>query len=979
MRLAKLTRAIAFAAVFAAAFAACADDDWTKAANAGAFSNRTDITEAIIPDSVKQIGSNAFYGCSSLTNVVLGSGITNISVQAFANCTALKTINFPDALVKINTSAFFNCTALESVEFPESLATVNATAFANCSSLTNVDFAIYFPPVTNITVSIPYNQTSGIGQTATTNIQSTVTVSSSAFSNCTAIVSATLPAGRSASAAFPDSYENLVSVHVATGSVSLAFGLCRGCTNLESVVLPEGVTNVSGMAFADCTSLRGLDIPESITVIGGGAFSNCTALTSIELPENTSNIGNRSFYGCSRLTNVTIFCIDYTANNSAFSKCEAITTASVSGAKSMQTLFPDSYWSALKHVNILVPETDEEADSSDSSETVELVSGFCENCRALEEIVIPKGVTSIGNRAFFGCISASDSVTIPSTVTSIGELAFAHCREMDNFYYLGDAPTVSTNIYYGTKDTLVTGVLRGRNGWTSPNSTNENAAAVLPLRWPTGTTLMCSRRIAWWHSPEQAIISFYNYDGHGGTTNIISFVGETFSASQYPEDPSMPGYTFLGWWTARFGGFERPDGFVVTGSTTLYSQWEQNANGNDPFPLDPAGEGSGSGEVAGDYDFSSAHTFVGYLTDGDAVVGSATVTIARGRYVRSAEETNATVRATLQVLGVGKLSMRGTMGEDGSATLEAKGYEMDIAADAAGVTGSFEGYDLYAWENIFSAKTFNERKVALAQLDDHGGAYTVALSADDSGYDGYAVIGLTIGARGRTKVTGTMPDGTRVSATAQMIVADDVCCLPVVAPMYTGKKGGFGFLLTFNELEDEDDDDYDSADTNAVDEVTAPYELSGVSSWYAGDGSVISFLSLVAAAKASALANGTHTFSADISGFEIEGEDIEEGLTPDGTAFTVASGRWTFPRADTVRYTADDGYEITRDNGNPAALKLTYNARYGTFKGSFKLYGITEAGRSRRHTVMVNGVIVDGVGFGSASIKGVGAIPVAIE
>ena len=80
-----------------------------------------------------------------------------------------------------------------------------------------------------------------------------------------------------------------------------------------------------------------------------------------------------------------------------------------------------------------------------------------------------------------------------------------------------------------------------------------------------------------------------------------------------------------------------------------------------------------------------------------------------------------------------------------------------------------------------------------------------------------------------------------------------------------------------------------------------------------------------------------------------------------------------------MRFTSDEGYETVRDNGNPAGLKLTYNARYGTFKGTFKVFCVTEAGRAKRRTATVNGVVVDGVGYGSAVIKKVGAIPVSIE
>ena len=45
----------------------------------------------------------------------------------------------------------------------------------------------------------------------------------------------------------------------------------------------------------------------------------------------------------------------------------------------------------------------------------------------IKSVVIENGVTSIGDRAFYGCVNLSN-VTIPSSVTSIGEYAFYDCR-----------------------------------------------------------------------------------------------------------------------------------------------------------------------------------------------------------------------------------------------------------------------------------------------------------------------------------------------------------------------------------------------------------------------------------------------------------------------------------------------------------------------------------------------------------------------
>ena len=48
-----------------------------------------------------------------------------------------------------------------------------------------------------------------------------------------------------------------------------------------------------------------------------------------------------------------------------------------------------------------------------------------------EVVVIPKGITSIGYRAFTGCKSLT-SITIPESVTSIGDRAFSGCKSLIN-------------------------------------------------------------------------------------------------------------------------------------------------------------------------------------------------------------------------------------------------------------------------------------------------------------------------------------------------------------------------------------------------------------------------------------------------------------------------------------------------------------------------------------------------------------------
>ena len=66
--------------------------------------------------------------------------------------------------------------------------------------------------------------------------------------------------------------------------------------------------------------------------------------------------------------------------------------------------------------------------------------------------------------------------------------------------------------------------------------------------------------------------------------------------------------------------------------------------------------------------------------------------------------------------------------------------------------------------------------------------------------------------------------------------------------------------------------------------------------------------------------------------------------------------------------------------GNPSALKLTYTAKTGLFKGSYSMYyRETSSGKVKKAKVTVNGVTVGTVGYGAAVIKNVGSFPVLVK
>lgn len=92
-----------------------------------AFYDCSQITEAVLPDTIKEIGVEAFGYCTSLTKIEIAA-CTRLKDRAFIGCTALTEIYLPDGLVNIGLTPFAECTSLEKIQIES--GTVSSTLFA---------------------------------------------------------------------------------------------------------------------------------------------------------------------------------------------------------------------------------------------------------------------------------------------------------------------------------------------------------------------------------------------------------------------------------------------------------------------------------------------------------------------------------------------------------------------------------------------------------------------------------------------------------------------------------------------------------------------------------------------------------------------------------------------------------------------------------------------------------------------------------
>jgi hypothetical protein len=94
------------------------------------------------------------------------------------------------------------------------------------------------------------------------------------------------------------------------GDGTMKFGTCwgsmAGSISLVNVTIPGTCTSIGQGAFWGCSGLLHVRIPSSVTSIGALAFRGCSSLTQLAIPSGVTSIGHQSFRGCSGLTQVTI-------------------------------------------------------------------------------------------------------------------------------------------------------------------------------------------------------------------------------------------------------------------------------------------------------------------------------------------------------------------------------------------------------------------------------------------------------------------------------------------------------------------------------------------------------------------------------------------------------------------------------------------------------------------------------------------------
>ena len=256
---------------------------------------------------------------------------------------------------------------------------------------------------------IDYSAFSGTQLKDITLPTSVTTIGSGAFGSIDSLSSVVIPKNLSEAYGVFEGSQHLKTIHFEEGITKIADGLFQG-SGISSINIPETVTEIGSRAFSN-TRITELYIPDSVTKLGGGSFgtdysNDFNSLTKVSLPSELQSTSS-PFNGQNNLKEVVLRGNWKTIPGGLFSGTGIEKLVIPEG---VTEIGENAFWgSSLKEV--VLPSTLTKIGDSAFRGT------------QLTKLTLPEGVTEIGSSAFLG--SSLKEVVLPSTLTKIGNSAFS--------------------------------------------------------------------------------------------------------------------------------------------------------------------------------------------------------------------------------------------------------------------------------------------------------------------------------------------------------------------------------------------------------------------------------------------------------------------------------------------------------------------------------------------------------------------------
>lgn len=227
--------------------------------------------------------------------------------------------------------------------------------------------------------------------------------------------------------------EQIKSVTIEKGVLSIGVYALYDCYNMTSVSLPDGLVSVGKCAFMYCDALTSVVIPNSVTTLGEEVFRFCSALKEVTIPNSITVIPSLAFAYCP-IETLTIPGSVTEIQNSAFASNKAITSIYIPDSVTTIGNGAFRYCTALTTLSGLGG--------------VSTVGRYAfADCTALENVTLKNGIKCIGDQMFDESIMTS--LVMPDSITTISGQPFLGGSKLTSIHVSGGLKTASSSAFAG--------------------------------------------------------------------------------------------------------------------------------------------------------------------------------------------------------------------------------------------------------------------------------------------------------------------------------------------------------------------------------------------------------------------------------------------------------------------------------------------------------------------------------------------------